>query len=78
MAIILNHTIVPARDKAASARFFADVFGLKYEGASGHFAPVRVNETLTLDFDGDDHFDIHHYAFHVSDVEFDDILKRVQ
>ena len=78
MAIILNHTIVPARDREASARFFADVFGLKYEGASGHFAPVRVNETLTLDFDGDDHFDIHHYAFHVSDVEFDDILKRVQ
>src|SRR3989442_9864327 len=73
MEIILNHTIVPARDREASARFFADVFGLKYEGASGHFAPVRVNETLTLDFDDDDHFDIHHYAFHVSDPEFDAI-----
>jgi catechol 2,3-dioxygenase-like lactoylglutathione lyase family enzyme len=32
MAITLNHTIVPARDKEASARFFADIFGLKYEG----------------------------------------------
>src|SRR2546430_8338605 len=78
MAIILNHTIVPARDEEASARFFAGIFGLKYEGASGHIAPVRVNETLTLDFDDGDRFDIHHYAFHVSDVEFDDILKRVQ
>src|SRR5438128_2422810 len=78
MAIILNHTIVPARDKEASARFFADIFGLKYEGLGGHFAPVRVNETLTLDFDDDDHFDIHHYAFHVSDPEFDAIFKRVQ
>jgi len=78
MAIMLNHTIVPARDKEASAHFFADIFGLKYERAGGHFAPVRVNETLTLDFDNSDRFDIHHYAFHVSDPEFDAILKRVQ
>jgi len=78
MAIILNHTIMPARDKEASARFFADIFGLKYERASGHFAPVRVNDTLTLDFDNDEDFDTHHYAFHVSDPEFDAIFKRVQ
>ena len=78
MAITLNHTIVPARDKEASARFFAEVFGLKYEGPSGHFAPVHINETLTLDFDDDDRFDTHHYAFHVSDPEFDAIFKRVQ
>ena len=77
MAIILNHTIVPARDKEASARFFADIFGLKYEGASGHFTPVRVNETLTLDFDNANNFDIHHYAFHVNDLEFDAIFGRI-
>lgn len=79
MAIVLNHTIVPAHDKEASARFFADIFGLKYEGTGDYFAPVRVNETLTLDFDDDvDRFDTHHYAFHVSDPQFDAILKRVQ
>lgn len=78
MAIILNHTIVPARDKEASARFFARIFGLKYERSTGHFAPVRVNETLTLDFDDADSFDTHHYAFHVSDAEFSAIFKRVQ
>ncbi|MGQ0811545.1 MAG: VOC family protein [Nitrospiraceae bacterium] len=79
MAITLNHTIVPAHDKEASARFFADIFGLKYEETGGYFAPVRVNETLTLDFDDDvDRFDTHHYAFHVSDPEFDAIVKRVQ
>jgi catechol 2,3-dioxygenase-like lactoylglutathione lyase family enzyme len=78
MAIILNHTIVPAHDKEASARFFARIFGLKYERSTGHFAPVRVNETLTLDFDDADSFDTHHYAFHVSDAEFDAIFKRVQ
>lgn len=79
MAITLNHTIVPARDKHASARFFADMFGLKYEKSEGYFAPVRVNDTLTLDFDDDvETFEVHHYAFHVSDHEFDAILDRIQ
>lgn len=78
MAITLNHTIVPARDKEASARFFAQIFGLPYDGPTGHFAPVRVNDTLTLDFDTADSFDVHHYAFHVSDTECDEILQRVQ
>ena len=80
MAIELNHTIVPAHDKVASAKFLARILGLSFdERAVEYFAPVRINDTLTLDFDDDvDHFDIHHYAFHVSDQEFDDILKRVQ
>ena len=78
MTIILNHTIVPARDKVAAARFFADTFGLDFnEQQSGHFAPVRVNETLTLLFDEDTSFDSHHYAFHVNDAEFD-VFERIK
>ena len=77
MAIVLDHTIVPARDKAASARFFAQIFGLAYEGAVSHFAPVRVNDTLTLDFDDAETFERHHYAFKVSDAEFDAIFARI-
>ncbi|MCZ6865997.1 MAG: VOC family protein [Chloroflexi bacterium] len=78
MPITLNHTIVPARDKVASAEFFARIFGLTYEGTMGHFAPVKVNDTLTLDFDNSDEFESHHYAFHVSDEEFDAIFNRIQ
>jgi catechol 2,3-dioxygenase-like lactoylglutathione lyase family enzyme len=79
MTITLNHTIVPARDKEAAARFFAKMFGLRFEGADDHFAPVRVNETLTLLFDDDvDAFESHHYAFHVSEAEFDAVLQRVK
>jgi len=74
----LNHTIVPAHDKEASARFFADIFGLRYEGLHGHFAPVQVNDELTLDFDSSDQFEHHHYAFMVSDAEFDAIFGRVK
>lgn len=78
MAIVLNHTIVPARDKEASARFFAQLFGLAYAGLNGHFAPVQVNDSLTLDFDNAERFEPHHYAFHVSDTEFDAIWQRVR
>ncbi len=78
MTIVLDHTIVPAHDKEASARFFAEVMGLEYKGPGGHFAPVQVNEHLTLDFDDRDKFDMHHYAFKVGDAEFDGIFERVR
>ena len=78
MAITLNHTIVPARDKEASARHFAKIFGLSYDGPAGHFAPVRVNDTLTMDFDNRDVLESHHYAFHVNDEEFDQVFERVK
>jgi catechol 2,3-dioxygenase-like lactoylglutathione lyase family enzyme len=78
MSIVLDHTIVPARDKEEAARFFARIFGLSYEGSSGHFAPVRVNETLTLDFDTDTGFASQHYAFKVGEAEFDAIFERIR
>jgi catechol 2,3-dioxygenase-like lactoylglutathione lyase family enzyme len=78
MTISLNHTIVPARDKEAAAHFFAQTFGLNFDGPGEHFAPVRVNDRLTLLFDDDDSFEPHHYAFHVSDAEFDAIFRRVK
>ena len=78
MSIKLNHTIVPAKDKEAAAKLFAKIFGLAYGGPTGHFAPVRVNDELTMDFDNADSFEPHHYAFHVSDDEFDAIFQRIQ
>ena len=74
----LNHTIVPAHDKEESARFFARMFGLRYEGPAGHFAPVKVNDSLTMDFDNSERFESHHYALKVGDDEFDAVLGRVQ
>ena len=79
MTITLNHTIVSTRDKDAAARFFAKIFGLPFQGSGGNFAPVRVNDTLTLDFaDTKRPIAGQHYAFHVSDAEFDAILQRVK
>ena len=81
MSIELNHTIVPAHDKVASAKFYAKIFGLVFdEGKVGYFVPLRINETLTFDFDDDyvDKFDIHHYAFKVGEEDFDRIFGRIQ
>ena len=74
----LNHTIVPCHDKEASARFFAEIMGLHYLGPMGHFAPVKVNDALTMDFDNAAGFKGHHYAFKVTDEEFDGILARIE
>jgi catechol 2,3-dioxygenase-like lactoylglutathione lyase family enzyme len=86
MAIRLDHTIVPAKDKVASAEFFAEIFGLDVK--VGQFAQVQINESLTFDFAdqpeawGGPGFDprmgqSHHYAFCVSDEDFDAIFARV-
>jgi len=83
MPITLNHLIVPAHDKAASAKFLADILGLNVEGKSpgnappGYFAVIPVGETR-LDFLDGLKFEPHHYAFLVSDQEFDAILDRVK
>ena len=72
MPIALNHMIIPWRDKGGAARFFA----LRYSGICGSFAPVRVNQTLTLDFgEAPEPVPVQHYAFHVGEEEFDAILE---
>ncbi|HKA22981.1 MAG TPA: VOC family protein [Blastocatellia bacterium] len=87
MTIRLDHTIVPARDKIKSAEFFAEIFGLTVK--PGYFAQVQINDSLTFDFadergpGGEPDFNPtaiqgHHYAFHVSDTEFDAIFERVK
>ena len=78
MTLYLDHTIVPAHDKEKSARFIADLFGLEYKGTWGPFAPLKINDTLTLDFTDAKDFTSHHYAFLASDEEFDSILNRVK
>jgi catechol 2,3-dioxygenase-like lactoylglutathione lyase family enzyme len=78
MAILLDHTIVPARDKLASAKFFAEIFGLNVKPGGGYFAQVQVNDSLTFDFADETEPQSHHYAFHISEAEFDAIYDRVK
>ena len=78
MALKLDHTIVPARDHEAAAREMASILGLEYNGPWGHFAPVKVNDTLTLDFDTSENLHSNHYAFLADEADFDAILARVK
>ena len=78
MEIILNHTIVNSTDKINSARFYERVYGFEFLKVWGNFAVVKVNSTLTLDFIDKDRFSSQHYAFKVSDEDFDRIFKNIQ
>ena len=79
MAVELNHTTVPAHDKEASAVFYTQLFGFEYQGPLGQFAPVQIKgQNLTLDFYTGEQFERHHYAFKVSESEFDEIFERVK
>ncbi len=79
MAVKLNHTIVHARDKRASASFYAEVFGFGKPVAFGPFLDVQTENEVTLAFlETDEEIQVQHYAFLVSEAEFDQIFGRVK
>jgi catechol 2,3-dioxygenase-like lactoylglutathione lyase family enzyme len=79
MVVQLNHTIVAARDKRASAEFMAEVLGLPEPASFGPFAVVQTGNDVSLDFiDSDDEIVAQHYAFMVSENEFDEIFGRIR
>lgn len=79
MPIELNHTIVATRDKESAAQFLATILGLEVGPAYGPFLPVETSNGVTLDYlDSDSEIAPQHYAFLVSEDEFDAIFGRVQ
>ncbi|WP_409059357.1 VOC family protein [Streptomyces sp. SYP-A7185] len=80
MSIALNHTIVAAKDSKASAQFLADILGLEVGPRYGPFLPVEIPNGVTLDYmeAGDGPVTSQHYAFLVSEDEFDAIFGRIE
>lgn len=79
MPIELNHTIVHARDPQASAAFLADLLGRDAPVRFGPFYGVELDNRVTLDFiQANKELTIEHYAFLVSEEEFDQIFGRIQ
>ena len=76
--IALDHMSVPCHDKVATAEFYAGVFGLIYEGPRRDFAPLKVNDGLTLNFEDTPVLEDHHYAFRVSAEDFDAVQDRLR
>ena len=79
MSIELNHTIVHARDPLASATHLAEVLGRTTPVKFGPFWDVELDNHVTLAYIlADEHLTIEHYAFLVSEEEFDRIFGRIQ
>jgi catechol 2,3-dioxygenase-like lactoylglutathione lyase family enzyme len=79
MAVLLNHTIVASRDKKASAEFLSEILGLPAPKAFGPFLGVETGNEVTLDFmDAGGDITVQHYAFIVSEAEFDEIFGRIK
>ena len=77
--IKLNHTIVHARNKQESAQFYSEVFGFPAPRPFGPFLGVQTPNEVTLDFfETDEDIDVQHFAFLVSETEFDEIFARVK
>jgi len=79
MSIRLNHTIVHSRDKVESAAFLVEILGLPAPAPFGPFLTVQMDNEVTLDFyDAGREIAPQHYAFLVSEMEFDEILGRIR
>ena len=79
MTVKLNHTIVSAKDKKASAKFLAEILGLPAPKPFGPFLAVHLDNDVTLDFaEWDEEIPSEHYAFLVGETEFDAIFGRIK
>ena len=79
MTVQLNHTIVSTHDKGTSATFLAEILGLPAPVAYGPFLGVEAQNGVTLDFmDTDGDITPQHYAFLISEAEFDEIFSRIR
>ncbi|MCQ4079526.1 VOC family protein [Streptomyces sp. RB6PN25] len=78
MSVELNHTIVRAHDKKASAEFLAGILGLPVGPPTGPFVPVELGNGVTLDYAESDEIVPQHYAFLVGEEEFDAAFTRIR
>jgi catechol 2,3-dioxygenase-like lactoylglutathione lyase family enzyme len=78
VSVSLNHTIVAARDRNASATFLTEILGLAPARLLGHFAVVQIGDTSLDYLATDETITPQHYAFLVSESEFDEIFGRIR
>jgi len=78
MAVTLNHTIVHARDPEKTADFLVEILGLPPAYRLAHFLIVQVGETSLDLIATDGEIASRHFAFLVSELEFDDIFTHLK
>ena len=79
MPVKLNHTIIHASDRDATAAFLTGILGLPEPAEYGPFLVVEVANEVSLDvMQESGPISPQHYAFLVSEEEFDAILGRIR
>lgn len=79
MPVTFNHTIIAARDREESARFYRDLLELPEAPSWGVFTNIMLSEGVLLQFAEPpvDHIQMQHYAFLVDDDLFDRAYGRL-
>jgi catechol 2,3-dioxygenase-like lactoylglutathione lyase family enzyme len=78
MTVQLNHTIVWCRDKRKSAKFFHEILARPKPVRFGPFLVIELDNGVSLDFhDVDGEIASQHYAFLISEEEFDQAFERI-
>ena len=79
MSVQLNHTIAWCRDKAKSAKFLSAILGLPEPRRFYHFLVVDLANDVSIDyFETNEHVALQHFAFLVSEDEFDAAFGRIK
>src|SRR5215469_14555983 len=79
MSAQLNHHIVWSSDQRKSAEFLAEMLGLPAPTRFAHFDVVQLDNGVSLDFATvDGPIRPQHYAFLISESDFDGVFKRIQ
>jgi len=79
MAVELNHTIVHSYDKYEAAKFMSEILGLPEPEPFAKFLVIKTSNGVSLDFvETREKFEPQHYAFLVSEEEFDEIFERIK
>ena len=81
MSAQLNHTLVWCHDKQASAQFLADMLGRPAPTRFGPFCVVDMDNGVSLDFhdvEGGRQIAPQHYAFLISEADFDAVFSRIK
>ena len=78
MTIKFNHTIIQSKNAELSAKFLSEMLGLPSPTHFGPFVVVKTNNDVNLDFrTTSQEIKPRHFAFLVSETEFDDIFNRI-
>ena len=78
MPVELNHTIVHCYDRDHTAAFYAELLAVAAPTEYGPFLVLELDNGVSLDFLGGGDVQPQHYAFLVSDDEFEPIFRRIR